>query len=220
MRTLLAGLAVAVALTGPAAAEDILLPPGVTSQKQGHGWVFAGKDGMTLYTFDRDEGVPGKSACIDDCAVTWPPLLADADAKSIGGWGFVERPDGVRQWAYKRKPIYYFSQDAFPGATFGDGVGTVWRVAFQQIATPSEVILAQTTLGFVLADARGHTLYAADDKTKPDVQWRPLTAPWLANPAGDWSVTVRADGAKQWAYQKKALFTYSGDVNPDRKSVV
>jgi predicted lipoprotein with Yx(FWY)xxD motif len=39
--------------------------------------------------------------------------------------------------------------------------------------------------------------------------WRPLKAPADAQASGHWSVLARADGAKQWAYQGYALYTYS-----------
>lgn len=206
----------AVAVSGAVSAEDIVLPPGMSAHKLGHGWQFREQNGMTLYTFDRDESAPGSSACVDECAVTWPPLLADANAQPVGGWGFVTRKDGAKQWAYKKKPVYTYALDAGPGATFGEGVGSVWRVAFQDIATPAEIGILQTNLGQVLTDAKGRTLYAPDDeKTKVDLKnWKPLLAPWLSNASGDWSVVTRADGSKQWAFQKKALYTYNGDVNP------
>jgi predicted lipoprotein with Yx(FWY)xxD motif len=37
------------------------------------GKVLADGKGMTLYTFDKDDG--GKSACNGPCATNWPPLM-------------------------------------------------------------------------------------------------------------------------------------------------
>ena len=73
---------------------------------QGQGLVDA--KGMTLYIFDRDAS--GKSNCNGQCATNWPPLLAGADAKASGDWTIVTRDDGGKQWAYKGKPLYDFSQ--------------------------------------------------------------------------------------------------------------
>jgi predicted lipoprotein with Yx(FWY)xxD motif len=222
MRGLLVSLLV-VAASWPlaAAAAEPAVPAGVTAAPQGHGWLFAANNGMTLYTYDRDEGTPGGSACVEECAVTWPPFMAGDDAQAIGGWGFITRPEGGRQWAYKGKPVYFYALDAFPGATFGDGVGTVWRVAFQEIATPIDVRIMPTRLGQVLADAAGKTLYAADGAAPPAAcdaacrrQWQPLAAPWLANAVDDWTVIAREDGLRQWAFKGQALVTYAGDVNP------
>lgn len=83
--------------------------------------------GMTLYTFDKDEG--GKSACDAGCAALWPPLTVTEGAKPSGDFTMTARPDGSRQWAYKGKPLYAFTQDAKPGDVAGDGYKSVWHLA-------------------------------------------------------------------------------------------
>lgn len=90
--------------------------------------VLVGRNGMTLYTFDRDTTL-GKSACNGPCAAAWPPLAAPAGAKPLGDWSILTRDDGSRQWAYKGKPLYFWSKDAKPGERSGDGVNNVWHVA-------------------------------------------------------------------------------------------
>src|SRR5262249_11544235 len=40
--------------------------------------IYTDANGMTLYTFDKDE--KGKSNCYDKCAANWPPLKAEAGA--------------------------------------------------------------------------------------------------------------------------------------------
>jgi predicted lipoprotein with Yx(FWY)xxD motif len=84
-------------------------------------------NGKTLYTFDRDTA--GKSACVAQCAVNWPPLYAPADAKASGDWTTVTRDDGRKQWAYKGKPLYTWVKDTKPGDKTGEGFNNVWRVA-------------------------------------------------------------------------------------------
>ncbi len=83
--------------------------------------------GMTLYTFDKD----GKdiSNCNGGCATAWPPLLAPADAKAMGKWSVVKRPEGSMQWAYDGRPLYAWSKDAKPGDATGDGFKGVWHIA-------------------------------------------------------------------------------------------
>lgn len=88
-----------------------------------------GPNQMTLYTFDQDAMGSGKSVCHGGCASNWPPLIAPANARPIGHWSVVTRDDGVRQWAYKGKPVYYWAKDGKPGDATGDGVGNAWRVA-------------------------------------------------------------------------------------------
>ena len=85
--------------------------------------------GMTLYTFDSDVAGFGKSVCNGPCAVNWPPLYADADAKASGDYSIVTRDDGRKQWAYKGKPLYLWINDKKPGDRTGDGFRNVWRVA-------------------------------------------------------------------------------------------
>ncbi len=93
------------------------------------GGMLTGSDGMTLYTFDKDVAGDGKSACTGPCAEKWPPLDAPAGAKPTGDFTIVTRDDGTHQWAYKGKPLYFWSNDKAPGDKTGDGVKQVWHVA-------------------------------------------------------------------------------------------
>jgi predicted lipoprotein with Yx(FWY)xxD motif len=42
--------------------------------------------------------------------------------------------------------------------------------------------------------------------------WPPLATPAGAKPVGDWSVVIRADGSRQWAYRGKPVYTYARDA--------
>jgi len=88
--------------------------------------------GMTLYLFTKDT-VPGESACYDDCATNWPPLLTTDAPASLpvgiqGELGTIERTDGTSQVTYNDVPLYYFAKDTKAGDTTGQGVGDVWWV--------------------------------------------------------------------------------------------
>jgi predicted lipoprotein with Yx(FWY)xxD motif len=100
-------------------------PPATAKTAKGAALVDA--KGMTLYTFDKDEG--GKSACNGKCAENWPPLTADAGGTAAANYSIVTREDGTKQWAYKGKPLYTWIKDAKPGDTTGDGVRDVWHIA-------------------------------------------------------------------------------------------
>jgi predicted lipoprotein with Yx(FWY)xxD motif len=89
-----------------------------------------GPNGMTLYTFDRDEAGAGKSACTGQCAANWPPLFASDPAAKVGEpWSVVTRDDGTKQWAYRGKPLYFWTRDQKPGERNGDGFNGAWRLA-------------------------------------------------------------------------------------------
>ena len=91
--------------------------------------VLTGKNGMTLYTFDRDTAGSGKSVCNGPCATNWPPLMAADDAKLASDYSIVVRDDGGKQIAYKGKPLYYWVKDTKPGDKTGNGVNNLWRTA-------------------------------------------------------------------------------------------
>ncbi|MCG2593532.1 hypothetical protein LZ009_12165 [Ramlibacter sp. XY19] len=91
--------------------------------------VYVGPNGMTLYTFDRDAMGSGKSVCNGPCATNWPPLMASASDAASGEWTIVTRDDGTRQWAFRGKPVYYWSKDAKAGDRTGDGFNNAWRLA-------------------------------------------------------------------------------------------
>ena len=80
--------------------------------------------GMTLYTFRKD--AENVSNCNADCAVKWPPFIAEEDATAEGGLSVIERNDGSYQWALNGKPLYFWMGDAAKGDASGDGVGGVW----------------------------------------------------------------------------------------------
>ena len=92
--------------------------------------------------------------------------------------------------------------------------------AVAQAPMPAKV--ADTSKGKALVDAKGMTLYVFDKDTAGKsacngpcaTNWPPLMAPATANAMGSWSVVTRDDGAKQWAYKTKPVYTWAKDTKP------
>jgi predicted lipoprotein with Yx(FWY)xxD motif len=92
------------------------------------GKVLTNASGMTLYVFDKDS--VGKSACNGPCAGNWPPLMAAGDAMPMGDYSIITRADGMKQWAYKGRPLYTWKNDKKPGDITGDGfLNGAWHTA-------------------------------------------------------------------------------------------
>ena len=104
------------------AADSSVTPP---MAKNG---MFVDAKGMTLYTFDKDTA--GKSVCNGQCATNWPPMIVADGGKAAGDWTIVVRDDGLKQWAYKSKPVYLWVKDTKAGDTTGDGfLNGAWHIA-------------------------------------------------------------------------------------------
>ena len=76
--------------------------------------------------------------------------------------------------------------------------------------------------GGALVDAEGMTLYTFDrdslGKSVCNAQcaanWPPLVAARGAKPAGDYTIIVRDDGRRQWAYKGRPLYVSGKDAKP------
>ncbi|MBW0156698.1 hypothetical protein [Sedimentimonas flavescens] len=90
------------------------------------------------------------------------------------------------------------------------------------MAQADPAMVAETAKGQTLVDAAGMTLYTfdkdADGKSACNggcaANWPPLVAEEGVMAEGAWSVITRDDGAKQWAYDGKPLYTWVKDTKP------
>ncbi len=81
---------------------------------------------------------------------------------------------------------------------------------------------ADTSLGKVLVDANGMTLYSYDADAGGmsacydtcAANWPPLLAPAGAMAEGTFGLTTRTDGAMQWTYAGKPLYLWVKDTKP------
>ena len=103
---------------------EMAMPPEAQLRHVGGSYVVTNYRGLTLYSFARDGKAP---ACKGECLEVWPPLRAPILATSIGDWTPVDRPDGIRQWAFQGKLVYSYSVDQAAGDARGADAGGVWK---------------------------------------------------------------------------------------------
>ncbi|SFF47347.1 Predicted lipoprotein with conserved Yx(FWY)xxD motif [Actinacidiphila alni] len=171
--------------------------------------------GMTLYRFDKDVPGNGTSNCNDECAKTWPPVLADDPAATSDInpdlLGTVTRADGRKQVTVGKWPLYRYSLDTKPGDVKGQNVGGVWFAAAPDgkkagAPRPALSVVDNPKLGKILTDGQGKTLYLF---TK-DTPW-PMKTACDATCLKKWtpSGVVTAADAKAAGLDPKVLFTFT-----------
>jgi len=91
------------------------------------GQVLVNGEGFTMYHMTTESA--DAITCTDQCASTWPPVLARSvpDANGLPGtFALADRPDGSKQLTYDDLPLYTYSGDSAAGQANGQGVGGVW----------------------------------------------------------------------------------------------
>jgi len=233
-----------VAVGAEAVRTPLSTPPGITlidviSPADAFLWrSLGGPDGQPLFTHDADS--PGKSVCDAACATEFPPYIAAAGAAPFGEWSLVRRDDGKRQWAYRDKPLYFFAgqpgktdtgqrpggnQAAGPTPDAMDPGSRLyapkdgWRRASFDVAVlmPPEVelksVAAANGYAFVVPRS-GMTMYVFSAAPRDPNLWTPVYAPTLSTSVGDFTIVLREDGKRQWAYKQQLLYTYKKDYTP------
>ena len=87
---------------------------------------------------------------------------------------------------------------------------------------PSMILIRDTSLGAVLTDAKGMTLYtfSRDDAGKSNCYekcakyWPPLTVEAGDEPVGEFLIVARDDGASQWSHRGQPLYLFALDKQP------
>jgi predicted lipoprotein with Yx(FWY)xxD motif len=94
------------------------------------------------------------------------------------------------------------------------------------IAASAQSMPAMKAADGTLTNAAGMTLYTFDkdagDKSACNgpcaANWPPLMVTGDGKASGAWTIVVREDGGKQWAYKGKPLYTWSKDAKPGDKT--
>lgn len=139
--SLLTGLASCLLLLacGSASATNPTLPVSTTHRSGSSQTILTDAHGFTLYFYLPD--TPTHTACTDECAKDWPPLLADASRQasstdSLPGKLTVERTGNGNQVEYNKHLLYTYSGDTAPGQMTGNGIDE-WYVATTDLQPPT-----------------------------------------------------------------------------------
>ena len=99
-------------------------------------------------------------------------------------------------------------------------------VAFGTLAVEATAgepaMMGKTSMGKAWVDAKGMALYTFDkDKGGKSMcnnqcatEWPPLAVAKNAQAAGKWTIVIRNDKSKMWAYKGHPLYTFIDDKKP------
>jgi predicted lipoprotein with Yx(FWY)xxD motif len=114
--------------------------------------------GRSVYYSDHDK--PGRANCNLECLQEWTPVLAPETVLAQGDWSIVESSPGVKQWAFRKMPVYTRTLDSHGASLEGSDVPG-WHNAYTQPAPPAPAGFTVNDMqsGQVLGDAKGMTIY-------------------------------------------------------------
>jgi predicted lipoprotein with Yx(FWY)xxD motif len=218
------------------------VPEGIGYRLTDSGPVFVDSAGMTLYlslssracAFTNDPPGPDVPELVKlyylhpvpACAQQWSPLIASANAKPVGAWTLIDRPEGGKQWAFEGHPVHRSYKDLLAGdvnglerseSLLGNAITSGrWSVAVPKMNLPPLFMATQREgLGVMAVTIDGRSLYifsASDERRSLDpATWRMVPAAAMAAPVGKWSIRAAPDKARVWAYDGRIVFTYTGD---------
>ncbi len=162
------------------------------------------------------------------CTAIWPPVLAKDDAKPVGNFSIITRPDGKKQWAHDHRALYISVLDKQAGDTFGAttrrsaGDGPAEREAVgPATAVPPGFLVKTTSRGRILLNEKHYSIYVSDQDGAEKSNctgsctsmWQPAIASALSQPQGEWTTFERSPGVRQWAFRKRPVYTYARDTH-------
>lgn len=218
----------APAILGVAQAQEASLKVADTEM---FGPILTDKDGMTLYTWVKDE--PGVTNCYDACATSWPPATVEGEVMTPpdlpGMVGTTIRNDGAMQLTYNDWPLYRWQRDTAPGQITGDGslsAGGLWPVATTGAVMPAVMLTKHERLGYILANGSGMTLYTWEGDQPEESTcydncanaWPPVLVDGKLTVGAGLSrvlgTATRRDGSIQATFKKMPLYTFRRDTQP------
>lgn len=135
------------------------IPPQFSVTQVATGRLLSTTDGYSVYMWDRDG--QNKSNCDAACLREWAPVVApDVAPAAMGEWSVFERSPGIKQWAFRSRPLYIHRTELNNRSLEGSDVPGWQNVYTQRAPAPPNHFTVQDTLaGQVLADERGRTVY-------------------------------------------------------------
>lgn len=117
-----------------------------------------GATGRSVYYSDQDAS--GKSNCDLDCLRNWEPVLAPETVVPQADWSIIESSPGVKQWAFRKMPVYTRALDTKAASLEGSDVPG-WHNVYTQKAPPPPPGFTVNDMhsGQVLGDEKGMTVY-------------------------------------------------------------
>lgn len=220
--------------------DTVAKPPGIAIDyvPLAGGETLTNAAGLTLYVQVNEKKAKAAGA------QTFTPVRAAALAQPIGEFTVARAEDGSKQWAFRGKPLFTYTQEIEPSdATGMKFEGWSPAVVLTHYMPAKAHTLRPAGHADVLANGEGKTLYRRDVSyfvstghalaravpTIPVVgralgfagcegaclkEWHPFVAAADAQPSGFWEIVVRPEGTRQWVYQGYPIFTYSKDSKP------
>jgi predicted lipoprotein with Yx(FWY)xxD motif len=202
------------------------------------GQVLVQSEGLALYTYGGDQpgtcDAPPVEGCSVDCAIAWPPFLADSAQLGEGldpaDFGTFERGDGDFQSTYRGWPLYLYKKDLAAGDVNGQGKASIWHAASPR-ATEVTVLRNAENEKF-LVDQAGFTFYTLADDTIGDDDVSPVAlctgecrAAFVPFRGVHFSVATSLDATefelftspgvgRQVAFRGQPLYLHVGDEKP------
>jgi len=209
------------------------------------GPILVAPDGMTLYTTGADAITPGKSSCSSvpaktyreeqagmgpapligasihkACAQKWPPYMADVDARPMGDFALIARPEGGRQWTYRGFPLYKSIRDRKPGDRLGiasggfGAFGRGFRLAMYNQDLPAGLKFMRRDEGLVFIAANEKPVYTPSGMRMTRAcagcdaeDFKPILAGAMTRVSGEWSTVDAGAGRRQFAFRGQPLYT-------------
>lgn len=190
--------------------------------------------GKTLYYFLND--TDDQSNCTGGCLNNWPVYVSQSTDFIVPAtlnktdFGTITSNDNKTQVTYKGWPLYYFNNDAARGEMKGQGVIDKWFIAqpgndFAAAPMVNVKLATHTTLGKILVDAAGKTLYyfAKDFDGNSACNTAHCMGAWpvfnvetvvagMGLNKADFGTLTKADGTKQTTYKGWPLYYFAADA--------